>query len=293
MTFKELEFFYALCKNPHVLEVSKSLHVSQSTVSLAIKSLEKKLDEKLFDRIGKRLVLNERGRCFQEETYPSFLKLQEAQTLFKKEKLGGVIKVACSKTIGGYVTPSIFYEFISQYPKIYLEKTLANSSTIIEALKSGKIDIGFVENEFEEDELMKEELCSDELIVVTSNQTLPKENYIDTLYEKNWVLRESGSGTKEVFLNALGELGKNLHVKMEFQDFEEVKTLLAQNKNILTCLSKYAVQKELEAKEIQQIKIKNIEFKRKFYCVYHKKKHQSKVFEVFKHFVSEKIVLLS
>lgn len=293
MTFKELDFFYHLCETPHVLQVSQKLHVSQSAVSLAIKSLEKKLGEPLFDRVGKKLILNERGKIFQDQTYSSFVKLQEAGMLFQKERLSGVIKCACSKTIGGYVTPCIFYEFIQAYPNIKLEKSLSNSTTILNAIKEGKLDIGFVENEFEDKELIKEELCLDELIVVSSNKSLNKEYFIDTLLDKNWVLRESGSGTKEVFLSTLGVLAKGLHVKMEFQDFEEVKSLLLEQLDVITCLSSHVVKKELQTKELLHVRIKNMKFQRKFYCVYHKNKYQSKVFELFKHFVSQKIKLFS
>lgn len=293
MTFKELSFFYELCENPHVLEVSKKLHVSQSAVSLAIKSLETKLHEPLFDRIGKRLVLNERGRIFYEKTYPNFLKLQEAQHLFVHDELYGSLKCACSKTIGGYIMPPIFYEFLQTFPKITLEKSLQNSTLILQALRDGSLDIGFVEMDFEMSELVKEEMCTDELIVVSSDKAMEKEFYIDTLLEKNWVLRESGSGTKEVFLSALGELAKSLHVRMEFQDFEEVKSLLHSHKDILTCLSSHVIKRELALGEFVHVKIKNIKFERKFYCVYHKNKAQSRIFQTFKEFVLKRVESLS
>ena len=69
MTLKEIELFYLLSENPHVSQLSKNIALSQSAISLAIKSLEAKLEEQLFDRIGKKLVLNERGRLFKEKTY--------------------------------------------------------------------------------------------------------------------------------------------------------------------------------------------------------------------------------
>jgi DNA-binding transcriptional LysR family regulator len=293
MTFKELDFFYHLCENPHVVKISQKLGMSQSAISLAIKSLETELGEPLFDRVGKKLVLNERGKAFYEKTNESFLKLQEAKSLFQKEKAVGKIQCACSKTIGGYVMPSIFYEFIQQYPKIVLEKSLSNSKTILENIKEGKLDIGFVENEFEEKELIKEEICTDELIIVSSDTSLKKSYYIDTLLKKPWILRESGSGTKEVFLSALGNLAKDVHVKMEFQDFEEAKSLLFEKKELFTCLSSWVVKRELQSGELVHVKIKNMNFKRKFYCVYHKNKYKNRVFEEFKHFVLEKINLLS
>ena len=86
MTLKELELFYYLCDNPHISQLAKKISMSQSAISLAVKSLEKKLSEPLFDRVGKKLILNERGRIFKEKTYRHFLALQEAENFFKKDK---------------------------------------------------------------------------------------------------------------------------------------------------------------------------------------------------------------
>lgn len=291
MTFRELDFFYQLCENPHVVKVAQKIGISQSAISLAIKSLESELAEPLFDRIGKRLILNERGKAFYAQTYESFLNLQGAKSLFQKEKAHGELSCACSKTIGGYVTPTIFYDFVQAYPNITLQNSLKNSKAILQEIKDGVLDIGFVENEFDDKDLIKEDLCTDELIIVSGDARLNKTCYIDTLLNKPWILRESGSGTKEVFLNALGELSKELHVKMEFQDFEEAKSLLLAKKEILTCLSSWVVKRELQSGELVQIKIKNMQFQRKFYCVYHKNKYKNKVFEEFKNFVSQRLKL--
>jgi len=107
MTFKELHFFYQLCDKPQVTNVASNLHISQSAISLAIKSLENKLGEKLFDRVGKKLILNERGRYFKVQTYIHYLALKDAQTLFQKNKLAGNLKIAASKTISNYIMPNI------------------------------------------------------------------------------------------------------------------------------------------------------------------------------------------
>ena len=86
MTFKELNFFYQLCDKSQVTNLAKELNISQSAISLAIKSLEEKLDETLFDRIGKKLILNERGRYFKEQTYSHYLALMDAKTIFRKNR---------------------------------------------------------------------------------------------------------------------------------------------------------------------------------------------------------------
>ena len=282
MTLKELEFFYALCDNSHVSNLSKSIGLSQSAISLAIKSLEKKLGEPLFDRIGKKLVLNERGRVFKDKTYESFLSLQDAQNFFKDENISGSLHVASSKTIGDFIMPQIVFDFLMKYQNITVKNEIKNSSQIIEMVKDGQLDMGFIEIECSEKELIKEVMAQDELVVLSSDKSLKDEVYIDELFSKKWILREKGSGTREVFLNALGELSKEVNIFMEYYDFEELKKLLLQNKEAITCISKVALQDGL-----REIKLKNITIKREFCCIYHKNRYKSKLFESFKQFVKK------
>lgn len=290
MTLKEIEFFYELSENPHVLQLSKKLSISQSAISLAIKSLEKKLGEPLFDRIGKKLVLNERGRVFKEKTYESFLTLKDAQDFFKEDKISGSLYVASSKTIGNFLTSSIVFDFLSRYEEVRVDHEILNSSQIIEKVKSGSADVGFIEVECNEDELIKEFMSEDEMIVVSSDKSLKKELYLDELFLKKWVLREKGSGTRDMFLAGIGDLSKELSIFMEYMDFAEIKELLFKNKDVITCISKVAVQKELKSKDLREIKLKNITIKRNFYCIYHKNKYKSKLFQSFIEFAKKSFI---
>jgi DNA-binding transcriptional LysR family regulator len=288
MTFKELELFYELAQNPHVSQLAKEKNMSQSAVSLAIKSLEKKLSEPLFDRIGKKLILNERGRFFKEKTYAHYLVLKEAQHCFTDHKLAGKLHIASSKSIGEFIMPQILYDFHSTHSDVTLNHTIRNSADILKAVMEGEIDVGFVETVCKEADLIKHTLGTDQLIVVSSDPTLGKGTYyIDQLFERKWLLREQGSGTREVFLNKLGSLAKQLPVFMEFHEFEEVKTLLSNNKEAITCISRYAVTKALKNKELYEVSLHNMTFERNFYMVYHKNKYQSKLFETFTDFAQK------
>lgn len=284
MTLKEIELFYLLSENTHVSQLSKNIGLSQSAISLALKSLEKKLGEPLFDRIGKKLILNERGKIFKEKTYKSFLSLKDAENFFKEEKISGVLHVASSKTIGNFIMPQIVYDFLLKYKNITINKEVKNSSQIIEMLKKGQLDMGFIESDYSESEIIKEIMGEDTLLVVSSDASLPKKMYLDELFCKKWILREKGSGTRQMFLKEIGLLSKNLEIFMEYLDFAEIKELLKKNEEVVTCISEVAVKEEIKRKELREIKLKNIDIKRKFYCVYHKDKYKSKLFEEFKQF---------
>ncbi len=286
MTLRELEIFYYLSEDPHISQLSKKIGISQSAISLAIKSLEKKLSELLFDRLGKRLILNERGRLFKDQTYKHFLALKDAQDLFRKDKLSGVLKIASSKTVGEFIMPQIIFDFLVENPNAVISKNIKNSSQIIQMLLNGEIDMGIIEIECDNPNIIKSELGEDKLVVVSSDKKLNnREFYIDQLFSKKWILREKGSGTRRIFLNSLDNIAKDLNVFMEFTEFEEMKTLLEKNRDVITCISKFVVSKELKREELFEIKLKNISLERKLYFIYHKDKYKTILFTSFQKYI--------
>lgn len=289
MTLKELSFFYKLCENPQVTQVALELNVSQSAISLAIKSLENSLNEQLFDRIGKKLILNEKGKYFKEKTFSHYLALKDAENIFQENKLAGNIKIAASKTISNYIMPNIYYDFLTKYSDVKMDILTINSSKIIDKILKSQLDIGLIEVDTQNSALIKEKLCDDELIIVTSDENYPKVAFIDAI-KKRWILRETGSGTREIFINHIGKISKELDIFMQLQDFEEIKTILLNNPDTVTAISKVIVQKELKEKKLFQIKLKNLELKREFYLVYHKEKSKNLLFETLIEFIKSRFI---
>jgi len=289
MTLKELSFFYKLSENPQVTQVAHELKISQSAISLAIKSLENDLGEQLFDRVGKKLILNERGRSFYKETHLHYQKLIDAQNIFKKDKIAGEIKVAASKTVSNYLLSDIYYDFLSTYQNVKLNIKTINSTDIIQQVLNSQLDLGIIEIDSIHSNIIREKLTDDELIIVTSDDKYKKESFIDEI-KKRWILREIGSGTREIFTNQLGENSKYLDVFMELNDFEEIKKILIKNKECISAISKVAVKEELENNQLFEIKLKNFEFKRDFYIIYNKDKSKNLLFQTFVNFIKKQFI---
>ena len=227
-------------------------------------------------------------KYFKEKTLPSYLALIDASTIFQENKLAGNIKIAASKTISNYIMPNIYYDFLSKYKDVKLDILTINSSSIIDKILKNELDIGLIEVDTQNSSLIKEKLADDELIVVSSDEKHPSIAFIDAI-KKRWILREIGSGTREIFMSKIGEIAKELDIFMQLQDFEEIKTIVLNNKNTVTVLSKVIVEKELKEKKLFEIKLKNIEFKREFYLVYHKDKTKNLLFETFIEFIKNRL----
>lgn len=278
MTLKELNFFYKICEFKSITKVAHEENISQSAISFALQSLEKKLGEALFNRIGKKLVLNERGRRFYALTFSHYQNLLKAKDEFLSANLSGSINISASKTIANYLMPKVYFDFLSLHEEVSINTFTQNSTDIVRDIENGKLDLGLIESEISSHEIVKEKLRDDELIVVTSDRKQRSGVFIDSI-DKKWILRESGSGTREIFLNALGS--HEIKTFLSLNEFEEIKQVLKSNKNTISAISKLAVTKELEEKSLHEIKLKNIELKRSFYMIYHKNHLKNRLFNEF------------
>ena len=288
LTLRQMQIFLNVVKSGHLTNVAKEMKLSQSAISMSIKELENILGRPVFDRINKKLVLNEVGRAFHKEVDPIFKKLSDIEYEFKNSENKGMIRVGASTTIVDYLMPSIICSYMSAYPDVKITLKEGNTKEIAEMIEEGSIDVGFVEGFVSGSSIIKEVIGVDELLVVTADKNLAKTCYIDELSDKRWVLREEGSGTREVFLNYIKEKVDNLNIFFELGHTESIKSILM-NRECLTCISKISVESEINEGKLYKVDVKNFECKRDFLMIYHKDKYHSTLFEKFL-FFSKKLM---
>jgi len=284
-----MQIFLNVVKSGHLTNVAKDMKLSQSAISMSIKELENILGRPVFDRINKKLVLNEVGRAFHQEIDPLFKKLSDIEYEFKNSENKGMIRVGASTTIVDYLMPSIICSYMSSYPDVKITLKEGNTKEITEMVRDGSIDVAFVEGLVTGSDIIREKIGVDELIVVTADKKLAESSYIDELAEKRWVLREEGSGTREVFLNYIKDKVDSLNIFFELGHTESIKSILM-NRECLTCISKISVANEIKEGKLYKADIKNFECKRDFLMIYHKDKYHSTLFEKFL-FFSKKLML--
>jgi DNA-binding transcriptional LysR family regulator len=281
LTLRQMEIFLNVVASGHLTNVAKEMNLSQSAISMSIKELENILGRPVFDRINKKLVLNEVGRAFYKEIDPIYRKLTDIEFEFKNSENKGVIRVGASTTIVDYLMPSIICKYMSSYPEVKIVLKEGNTKEVAKMIEEGTIDVGFVEGFVPGANIVKEKIGVDELVVVTADESLAqKPVFIDELAENRWVLREEGSGTREVFLNYIKEKVDSLNVFLELGHTESIKSIL-RNRSCLTCLSRISVENELKAGKLFEVPVKNFDCKRDFLLIYHKDKYHSSLFEKF------------
>ena len=289
-SFKQLELFISLARTQRVVETAKEYEMSQSAVSMSIRELEKELNEQLFDRIGKKLVLNDRGNLLLQECEQPLERLRDIYAGFSDAQLMGELRISASATVADYFMPSLINEYLQQHEGMHLRLSSANSSDVIERVKSGEIDLGFIEGVCNDSNIACHVLMQDELIVVTGDRSFKGHDalFIDQLLQKKWVMREEGSGTRSVFLNTIAPLDKELNVFMEFGSIEAIKNFLESGHDYFTVLPRITVADDLSSEKLFEVKVRNMEFHRDFILVKRKERTESALMKHFKDFVMQR-----
>ncbi|TMV92093.1 LysR family transcriptional regulator [Thioclava sp. BHET1] len=209
MTPDQLRVFLAVAETEHMTRAAQTLNMTQSTASAAIAALERRHDVKLFDRVGRGIVLTQEGRAFLPEARAVLARIAEAEAALAETRglARGHIRMIASQTIAGYWLPGHLAAFRARYPGISLTLDIGNTEDAAAQIGAGGFDLGFVEGWIDESHLVRHEIGSDRMQLVGACPAPEAPLRPETLSSQPWVLREAGSGTRSTAQAAMAELG--------------------------------------------------------------------------------------
>jgi DNA-binding transcriptional LysR family regulator len=246
LTLRQLEVFAATAHGGSTRAAADRVARSQSAASTALADLESQLGVALFDRIGRRLVLNENGRTLLPRVTSLLDHAAELEHFFS-DVHAAPLRVAASFTIGEYLLPGLIASWKALHPRSQVRLTIANSSDVLDAVSAFEVDLGFVEGQRTHPDLLTRRWLKDEMIVVASPRHALAGAVVSRTQLANaiWILREPGSGTRESSDRwLLAQLGQ-IRVELELGSNEAVKRAVASGLG-LGCLSRHAVAHAIE-----------------------------------------------
>ncbi|NBB11053.1 MULTISPECIES: LysR family transcriptional regulator [unclassified Pseudomonas] len=282
LTLRQLDIFRAIAQLGSTTQASAALALSQSATSAALHELEGALDIQLFDRVGKRLVLNENGQTLLPKAIRLIEAALEIEGGFRTDVVAR-LRVGCSTTIGNYIMPLLMQHMAERAGGTQIDVILGNSAEITRQAAQLSIDVGLVEGPSHQPTLAVQPWCEDELIIVAAaDDPLAHKGQLSAseLREARWLVREEGSGTaEEVQQWLLPHLG-SLSNARQIGSSEAIKRMVAAGIGI-SCLS-YWVVGDLIA-EGRLISLNHVipEHKRQLHAVYHRDKFISLSLEAF------------
>lgn len=291
MNFRRLEIFYETTKNLNMTETAKKLFMSQPSVSQAIKELEHEIDVKLFDRIGKKLYLTHEGEIFLIYTRRMLNLYEESTKILNEMGSGqkGKIHIGASSTIGTYILPRIIKNYCNDFKNIDICLNIGNTEKIEEMVLNNKVDFGFIEGNLKSDEIVKTFIWEDELVFICSNNhKFSKLDFVDSdnIKEEKLIIREKGSGTREIIENYLNGKYIKYNVFMELGNSEAIIRTVKNGLGI-GCVSIKCIENIYDDKEIHIFRLRGSIIKRNLYLITHKDKFITKNMKNFIKYSSE------
>ena len=274
ITLRQLEVFAEVLKSGSTTQASVMLALSQSAVSAALTDLEGQLGVQLFDRVGKRLVVNEHGRLLYPRALALLEQTTEIEQLFRKDN--GAIRVYASSTIGNYILPAMIARYRQDFPDLPLELSVGNSQDVINAVLDFRVDIGLIEGPCHSTEIISEPWLEDELVVFAApSSPLTKGPVtLKQLAASPWILRERGSGTRELVDYLLLSHLPRFQMAMELGNSEAIKHAVRHGLGI-SCLSRRVIAEQLQAGTLSEVTVPLPRLVRTLWRVHHRQKHIS------------------
>lgn len=275
-SLRQLEVFLAAAHFENITRAADSLAMSQSAASSSLRDLEQQFDIQLFDRVGKRMQLNELGRSLRPKAESLLEQAQSFQRDLSRHEELGLLKVGATMTIGNYLAVEMMATYMNENPGSDVQLMVANTASIARQVQNYELDIGLIEGELQHPDLEVIPWREDDLVVFCSpSDPLASKDEItdEDLLSAQWVVRESGSGTRQAFDRAMHGLLGDLHLRHELQHTEAIKRAVEAGLGI-GCLSDIALKDAFKRGDLVPLRVPHRDWHRRFYIIMHRQKYR-------------------
>ncbi|OGW55024.1 MAG: hypothetical protein A2Z46_03180, partial [Nitrospirae bacterium RBG_19FT_COMBO_55_12] len=267
----KLRVFCAVADTKSFSKASELIHLTQPAVSLQIQAMEELYETRLFDRSGNSINLTPAGEILYRRAKEILALYAEAQKNISEitGSIKGSLSIGASSTIGNYLLPLIISAFKKKVPQVNISLIVSNTKIITDKLNAGEIDIALVEGDVSKQRFTVDTLLSDELVVIMS----PAHSWVERrnipgveLTKEPLILREEGSGTRQIILKRLEEHGvklADLKLSLTLGSTEAIKGAVEEGVGV-SIVSAWAAQKAIKHGLLKATTFKDIKFHRNF-----------------------------
>lgn len=273
-SLRHLQIFTAAARLESVSAAAAELSMSQSAASAALLELERRYDRPLFDRVGKRLRINETGRALLPAAHDLLDRSEEIDALLAGRLGPGFFRLGATQTIGSHVAPELMEAYARRHPSASLSLEIGNTAEIANKVADFSLDLALIEGELTHRDLRMTEWLGDELVLICSpSHPLARQRQVTVadLLEERWVVREKGSGTRQTLDRAMYPYLEKWRIGLELQQIEAIIETVAVS-SMIGCVSELAVHESLERGRVIRLDIPGLDLRRRFFILSHREK---------------------
>ena len=269
LNFNLLRSFELVAREGSISGAARAGHASQPALSKAMRELEKQIDLPLFERSARGVVLTEAGQLLFDHARALFaLEAQtEAALASLRDVEGGTLRIGATTTLANTVLPPLLGEFRRLHPRVTLQLERANSRDIEAQLASYALDIAFIEGLPSDERLQARAWREDEIVLICApGNALAQRELVwpDELRGENWLIRESGSGTRDWIERALAPYDLPPKSAWGINSAEAIVAAVAADLGI-AFVSRAAAGDVLKLGKVRVVRVAEIEIRRPFY----------------------------
>lgn len=246
-----------------------SLNLTQPAVTQHIRKLEEHYNCKLIEIEGKSVNLTEEGKALFN--YANFQLANEKQLINRLKNIEPPLKIGATLSIADYYLPSYLNSYISKTNEL-VSVTVKNTESIIKLLLNNELYCAFIEGIFDKSLFNYYEFLTTSFVPV-ARKNHPLENKkvnLFRLHEFPLIIREAGSGTREIFENYLYQNNDSLlsfSKIFEISSFKIIKSML-KNSDAISFMYEKVAKEEVENGELCYLSIQDYNIERPLYFIY-------------------------
>lgn len=287
ITLRQLAVFDAVARTGSVSQASAEIALSQSAASLSLKELERHLGGALFERRGKKLVLNENGRRLHPRANALLRQAKDIYLTEDSRTLRGTLKISASPTIGHYVLPAICGAFLKEHPKVQLDLDISSSLEVVSKVLNVSVDLGVIEGPCNQKALQCKLWLRDKLVffAAPSHRLAGKASIsIHELADDVWFLEPVNFVTRTVALSTVVTHLQSVNIGFVSSSVEAIKRAV-RSSNGVGCLSELALVEELRRGELVALPVQQIQISRVFSILMREDEYHGELFQAFEKFL--------
>lgn len=291
MELRQLRAFYTIAQVNNFTHAAEILGYAQPSITTQIQLLEEELGAKLFERIGRKVILTNEGNSFLHYATEILRLAEESATLFTAtNQPRGSLTIGAGESLTIHRLAPLLQEYRTRYPQVEIILKTGSSKDFQWWLKNNSIDVAFILGpELDQSELITQQLTLESAVaIVSSTHPLATKKKISPqdLNDETLILSERGCNYRTLLDNIIREASLHPASIMESSSFTIMKQFVANGFGI-AFLPLFAVEQELQNNQLTVLHWMGPEFSMPIQVCHHKEKWLSSPLSAFLTLVNE------